>query len=143
MLHINNFKAQVSLGIAFDVVVRFYLHSLLMISIMWKPPPRTYPPFSNLCPNLTFLSNHFNNSSPEENTSPENVVNFRYFNIDQILSLEFTDKEKCLSSILINVQWTKNWWSYLLTKMREKKHLVSVSETKITAKTYLACNMFE
>ena len=50
------------------------------------------PPLS-----LELLFNQYNNSSPEQQNDPENVVNSRYFNIDQIQSLEFCQKDKSLS----------------------------------------------
>ena len=35
-------------------------------------------------PNLALLINQFNNTSPEQNVDPENVVNSRYFDIDEM-----------------------------------------------------------
>ena len=55
-------------------------------SVLLKPPL-----------SLELLFNQYNNSSPEQQNDPENVVNSRYFNIDQIQSLEFCQKEKSLS----------------------------------------------
>ena len=55
-------------------------------SVLLKPPP-----------NLALLFNQFNNSSPKQKIDPENVVNSRYFDIDQIQSLKFPQKEKSLS----------------------------------------------
>ena len=51
-------------------------------SVLLKPPP-----------NLALLFNQFNNSFPEQQIDPENVVNSRYFDIDQIQSLKFPQKE--------------------------------------------------
>ena len=34
--------------------------------------------------NIALLFNQFNNTSPEQNVDPENVVNSRYFDIDEI-----------------------------------------------------------
>ena len=52
-------------------------------------------------PNLALLFNQFNNSSPEQQIYPENAVNSRYFDIDQIWSktkfiqsLKFSKKEE-------------------------------------------------
>ena len=65
-------------------------------SVLLKPPL-----------SLELLFNQYINSSPEQQNDPENVVNSRYFNIDQIQSLEFCQKEKSLSlslsSILMHV----------------------------------------
>ena len=55
-------------------------------SVLLKPPP-----------NLELLFNQFNNSSPEQQNDTENVVNSRYFDIDHIQSLKFSQKEKSLS----------------------------------------------
>ena len=55
-------------------------------SVLLKPPP-----------NLALLFSQFNNSSPKQKIDLENVVNSRYFDIDQIQSLKFPQKEKSLS----------------------------------------------
>ena len=60
-------------------------------SVLLKPPP-----------NLALLFNQFNKSSQEQQIDPENVVNSRYFDIHQIQSLKFPQKEKSLSSFPIN-----------------------------------------
>ena len=52
--------------------------------------------------NLALLFNKFNNTSPEQNVDPENVVNSRYFNIDEIQALKLHDKKKPLSFFHIN-----------------------------------------
>ena len=44
-------------------------------------------------PNLVLLFNQFNNTSPEQNVDPENVVNSRYSDIDQIKTLKLHDKK--------------------------------------------------
>ena len=51
------------------------------MSVLLKPSPI-----------FTILFNQFNNSSPEQYIDPENVVNSRYFDIDQIQSLKFPKK---------------------------------------------------
>ena len=60
-------------------------------SVLLKPPT-----------NLAVLFNQFNNSSPEQQIDSENVVNSRYFYIDQIQSFKSHRKEKCLSFFHIN-----------------------------------------
>ena len=42
-------------------------------------------------PNLALLCNQFNNTSPEQNVGPENVVYSRYFDIDEIQALKLND----------------------------------------------------
>ena len=44
-------------------------------------------------PNLAVLFNQFNNTSPEQNVDPENVVNSRYFDIDEIQALKLHDNK--------------------------------------------------
>ena len=51
-------------------------------------------------PNLALLFKQFDNTSPEKNVDPENVVNSRYFDIDEIQALKLHDKKTpYLSSI--------------------------------------------
>ena len=55
-------------------VLNYYIEiSYRNSSVLLKPPP-----------NLALLFNQFINSSPEEQIDPENVVNSRCFDIDQI-----------------------------------------------------------
>ena len=49
--------------------------------------------------NLDLLFNQLNNTSPEQNVDPENVVNSRYFDIDEIQSLKIT-RERQVSIFL-------------------------------------------
>ena len=57
--------------------------------------------FIHLTPpsNLAFLFNQFNNTSPEQNVDPENAVNSRYFDIDEIQALKLRIKKLYLPSI--------------------------------------------
>ena len=51
-------------------------------------------------PNLALLFNKFNNTSLEQNVDPENVVNSRCFDIDEIQAVKLPDKKTpYLSSI--------------------------------------------
>ena len=52
---------------------------------------------------LALLYNQFNNPSPEKNNDPENVVNSKYYDIDQIQTLKFPNKRKSLALFHINV----------------------------------------
>ena len=47
-------------------------------------------------PNLALLFNQFNDTS-EQNGNPENVVNSRYFDIDEMQALKLYDKKNSLS----------------------------------------------
>ena len=53
-------------------------------------------------PSLALLFNQFNNTSPEQNVDPENVVNSRYFDIDEIQALKLYAKKNSLSFFHIN-----------------------------------------
>ena len=95
-------------------------------SVLLKPP---------LSSELLF--NQYNNSSPEQQNDPENVVNSRYFNIDQIQSLEFCQKEKSLSLFHINAcSLNKNFDDlvYLLKCTNKNFDIIAVSETRISKK---------
>ena len=51
-------------------------------------------------PSLALLFNQFNNTSPEQDVDPENVLNSRYFDVDDIQALKLLDKKSLyLSSI--------------------------------------------
>ena len=67
-------------------------------SIFLKPPL-----------NLSLSFNQINNSCPEQNIDPENVVNSVNFNIEQIQSLEFPDKKKLPFLFHINSSINKSF----------------------------------
>ena len=95
-------------------------------------------------PNLELLFNQFNNSSPGQQNDPENVVNSRYFDIDQIQSLKFSEKEKSLSFFHINAcSLNKNFDDlvYLLKCTNKTFDIIAVSETRISKKISLTSNI--
>ena len=51
---------------------------------------------------LALLYNQFNNTSPEKNNDPENVVNSEFYDIDQVQTLKFPDKDKSPTLFHIN-----------------------------------------
>ena len=51
---------------------------------------------------LSLLFNQFHNSSPEQKDDPENIVNSNYYDIDQLQTLKFPEKNKSLSLFHIN-----------------------------------------
>ena len=51
---------------------------------------------------LALLCNQFNNTSPEKSTDPKNVVNSKFYEIDQIQTLKFPDEHKSLTLFHIN-----------------------------------------
>ena len=105
-------------------------------SVLLKPPL-----------SLELLFNQYNNSSPEQQNDPENVVNSRYF---EFQSLEFCQKEKSLSLSLslslfhINAcSLSKNFDNlvYLLKCTKKNFDIIAVSETRISKKTSLTSNI--
>ena len=88
-------------------------------------------------PNLALLFNRFNNSSPD-------VLNSRYFGIDQIKSSKFSQKEKFLSLFHINACSLKETFDdhvYLLKCTKKILDLIPVCETRIFKKTSLTSNV--
>ena len=88
-------------------------------------------------PNLALLFNKFNNSSPKQQIDPENVVNSTYFDIDQIQSLKFSQKEKSLSFFNIDAcSLNKNFDDlvYLLKCTNKTFDIIAVSKTRILKK---------
>ena len=151
MLTINIFKDQLILGFVYHVVVQFY-HleiSQTRISLVLN---KNYIEISNKnssvllkgLPNLALLFNQFNNSLPEQQIDLENVMNSRYFDIDQMRSLTFTKKEKSLSFFHINACSLKKKIDDLayLSKCTSKNFdIIAVNETIISKKTSLTSNV--
>ena len=95
-------------------------------------------------PNLALLFNQFNNTSPEQNVDPENVVNSRYFDIDEIQALKLYDKKNSLSFFHINAcSLNKNFdhLEYILKCTNKSFDIIAVSETRISKKTSLTFNI--
>ena len=95
-------------------------------------------------PNLALLFNQFNNTSPEQNVDPENVVNSRYFDIDEIQALKLYDKKNSLSFFHINAcSLNKNFdhLEYILKCTNKSFDIIAVSETRISKKTSSTCNI--
>ena len=62
-----------------------------IVTMIKKPPS-----------DLALLYNQFNNTSPEKNSDPVNVVNSKFYDTDQIQTLKFPDKHKSLALFHIN-----------------------------------------
>ena len=95
-------------------------------------------------PSLALLFNQFNNTSPEQNVDPENVVNSRYFDIDEIQALKSYDNKNSLSFFHINAcSLNKNFddLEYLLKCTNKSFDIIAASETRISTKTSLTCNI--
>ena len=93
---------------------------------------------------LAFLYNQFNNTSPEKNNDPVNVANSKYYDIDQIQTLEFPNKCKSLALFQINAcSLNKNFddLDHLLKCTNKVFDIVAVTETRITKQTSLTTNI--
>ena len=93
---------------------------------------------------MALLFNKFNNSSPKQQIDPENVVNSTYFDIDQIQSLKFSQKQKSLSFFDIDAcSLNKNFDDlvYLLKCTNKTFDIIAVSETRIFKKTSVISNV--
>ena len=71
-------------------------------SLLLKPPP-----------NLTLLFNQFNNAIPENRSDPENVIQSKYYDIDELQKLKIPNKENSLSLFHINSCSLKNFFEEL------------------------------
>ena len=56
---------------------------------------------------LALFFNQFNNAIPENNSDPENVIQSKYYDIDELQQLKIPNKEKSLSFFHIN-SWSLN-----------------------------------
>ena len=113
-------------GFSYSILNNYNEISNKNSSVLLKPPA-----------NLALLFNQFNNSSPEQQIDPENVVNSRYFDIDQIQSLKFPQQEKSLSFFHINTfSLNKNFDDlvYLLKCTNKTFDIIAVSGTRISKK---------
>ena len=84
------------------------------------------------------------NNSLQQETDPENVVNYNYYDIDQLQSLKFPEKNKPLSLFHINAcSLNKNSddLQHLLKCTNKVFDIVAVSETRIMKKTSLTSNI--
>ena len=93
---------------------------------------------------LALLYNQFNNTSSEKHNDPENVVNSKYYDIDQIQTLKFPNKQKSLALFRINAcSLNKNFddLDHLLKCRNKVFDIIAVTETRITKQTSLTTNI--
>ena len=93
---------------------------------------------------MALLYNQFNNTSPEKNNDPTNVVNSKYYDIDQIQTLKFPNKHKSLALFHINAcSLNKNFddLEHLLKCTNKVFDIIAVTETRITKQTSLTTNI--
>ena len=92
-------------------------------SLLLKPPP-----------DLALFFNQFNNAIPENHSDPENVIQSKYYDIDELQKLKTPNKENSLSLFHINS-------SSLNTNFEEHQNLlqstyinfdvIAITETRI------------
>ena len=83
--------------------------------------------------------------SLEQNVDPENVVNSRYFDIDEIETLKVHKKNQ-VSIFMYLFKWMLTeqcfWWSGVSTEMYKQIFWYNCSEgARISKKTSLTCNI--
>ena len=86
--------------------------------------------------NLSQLFNQFNDITDNHtNRDPDNVVKCRYYDIDEIQTLDIPNKSKSLSMFHINTcSLSKNFddLEYLLKTTNMNFDIIAISETRIT-----------
>ena len=53
-------------------------------------------------PDLAFVFNQFNNAIPENRSDPENVIQIKYYDMEELQNIKFFNKENSLSLFQIN-----------------------------------------
>ena len=98
----NIFKCQEILGFVFTAVAQsslldfwltkiFYLPTLYRRNVSENVSNKNSSIYLTPPPNLALLFNYVNNTSPEQNVDPENALNSRYFDLDEIKALKLHD----------------------------------------------------
>ena len=64
--------------------------------------------FLNPPPDLALRFNQFNNAIPENHSDPENVIQSKYYDIDELQKLKIPNKENSLSLFHINIKELQN-----------------------------------
>ena len=148
ILTISFFKIPMILGIIFYVELRFP-HLILRKVIktfpyVWVTHNNNKPGKTNIevslllkpSENLKFLVNQFNNNaSPEESTDPENIVQSKYYDIDELQTMKIPNKDKSLALFHINACFLNknfNELVHLFSCTNKNFDLIAASETRIT-----------
>ena len=95
--------------------------------------------------NFKLLVNQFNNNaSPEDNTDPENVVQSKYYDIDELQTTKIPNKDKSLALFHINVcSLNKNFneLEHLTSCTNKNFDVIAISETRTTKNIFLTNNL--
>ena len=97
-----------------------------------------------LLSDLVFLHNQFQSTSPEKSNDSENVVNSKYYNTGQIVTLKFQDKHKFFASFHINkcsLNINFDDIDHLFKCSNKAFEISAVSKTRITKQTTLTTNI--
>ena len=92
-------------------------------------------------PDLALLFNQFNNAIPENRSDPENVIQSKYYDIDELQKLKIPNKENSLSLFHINsCSLNKNFEELqnLLQSTNINFDVIAITETRIPKKCF--CN---
>ena len=90
------------------------------------------------------LFNQFNNVIPENNSDPENMIQNKYCDIDELQQLEIPNKEKSLSFFHINsCSLNKNFEELqnLLQSTNSQFDVIAITETRIMKNTSVTQNI--
>ena len=104
---------------------RFYCNIDSNESCLTLKPPK----------NLSHLFNEFNSFSSDINNTPENVINSKYYDIDQLQTLkEFTDNSSLSPFHLNTSSLSKNIddFEHLIQSTKTDFDIIAVSESRIT-----------
>ena len=85
-----------------------------------------------------------NNAAPEDNTDPENVVQSKYYDIDELQTMKIPNKDKSLALFHINAcSLNKNFneLEHLLSCTNKNFDVIAISETRITKNISLTNNL--
>ena len=85
-------------------------------------------------PDLALIFNQFNNAIPENNNDPENVIQSKYYDIDELQQLKIPNKEKSLSFFHINsCSLNKNFEELqnLLQSTNTQFDVIAITETRM------------
>ena len=94
--------------------------------------------------NLKFLVNQINNASPRDNTDPENVVQSKYYDIDELLTMKIPNIDKLLALFHKNAcSLNKNFddLEHLLSCTNKNFDITAITETRITKNVSLTNNL--
>ena len=94
--------------------------------------------------NLKLIVKQFNNTSPEGNTDPENVVKSKYYDIDELQNMKIPNKGKSLVLFHVNACSLNKDFDYLqhlLSCTNELIDIITITKTRITKNVSLTNNL--